>query len=240
MIKTLIVEDDPMVAKFNRVYVEKVEGFEPVGTITDVKQAWDFLKENTVDLILLDVYMKNTTGLEMLMEMRKTGSPVDAIVITAANDNQSIQTALRYGAVDYLIKPFHFDRFKESLLRYRHKQEIIEKGESVTQADLDPFLLQSQRVSSSVELPKGLTTLTFSHIAKQILKKKQEAFSAADIADKTGISQVSVRKYLHYLVDSDVLETDVIYQSTGRPLHQYRLNPEKAEFIQSLQVAEEQ
>ncbi|RSL33581.1 response regulator [Salibacterium salarium] len=239
MIKTLIVEDDPMVAKFNRVYVEKVSGFHVNGTVQDVQEAWEFLEGHTVDLILLDVYMEETTGLEMLMELRKMGSPVDVIIITAANDNQSIQTALRYGAVDYLIKPFDFDRFKESLLRYRDKQEVIQKNEPVTQNDLDPFLLQRRQTQTKLDLPKGLTMLTFSHIAKQILQWQQDRFSAADIAEETGISQVSVRKYLHYLVDIEVLETDVMYQSTGRPLHHYRLNPEKAEIIESFQTAEE-
>lgn len=241
MIKVLIVEDDPMVAKFNRVYVEKVDGFEAAGVVHNVSEAWEFLKREEVDLLLLDVYMSKTTGLDMLMELRKSGSPIDVIIITAANDNYSVQTALRYGAVDYLIKPFDFERFRESLLLYKKKQALINEAEAVSQQELDPFLLNREREESegkASSLPKGLTPITLARIAKQIKAWQERKFSAKDIAEATGISRVSVRKYLHYLVDIDVLEADVIYQSTGRPLHQFRLRIEKIDVINTFMAAD--
>ena len=79
-----------------------------------LKREENFLKDHQVDLILLDVYMGKETGLDMLVELRKADDPVDVIVITAANDKESVQTALRYGAVDYLIKPFSFERFQDA------------------------------------------------------------------------------------------------------------------------------
>ncbi|MFB4162454.1 response regulator [Alteribacillus sp. JSM 102045] len=239
MIKVLIVEDDPMVAKFNRVYLEKVDGFEAAGVVHNVSEAWEFLKKEEVGLLLLDVYMAKTTGLEMLMELRKSGSPVDVIIITAANDNYSVQTALRYGAVDYLIKPFDFERFKESLLLYKKKQALINETESVSQEELDPFLLNREESEEKVDsLPKGLTPITFSRIAKQIKAWQDRNFSAGEVAEATGISRVSVRKYLHYLVDINVLEADVIYQSTGRPLHQFRLRIDKIDVINTFIAAD--
>ncbi|WP_158738266.1 response regulator [Alteribacillus sp. YIM 98480] len=241
MIKILIVEDDPMVAKFNRVYVEKVDGFEAAGVVHNVAQAWEFLKREEVDLLLLDVYMSKTTGLEMLMELRKSGRPVDVIIITAANDNYSVQTALRYGAVDYLIKPFDFERFRESLLLYKKKQAFINEAEAVSQEELDPFLLNREESEGKPpSLPKGLTPITFARIAKQIKAWQDRTFSAKDIAEATGISRVSVRKYLHYLVDVDVLEADVIYQSTGRPRHQFCLRIEKIDVINTFMAADKE
>ncbi|SDI06644.1 response regulator [Alteribacillus bidgolensis] len=241
MIKVLIVEDDPMVAKFNRVYLEKVDGFEAAGVVHNVSQAWEFLKKEEVDLLLLDVYMSKTTGLDMLIDLRKSGSPVDVIIITAANDNYSVQTALRYGAVDYLIKPFDFERFRESLLLYKKKQALINEAEAVSQEELDPFLLNREESEGKISsLPKGLTPITFARIAKQIKAWQDRKFSAKDIAEEAGISRVSVRKYLHYLVDIDVLEADVIYQSTGRPLHQFRLRIDKIDVINTFMAADKE
>ncbi|MFZ4451179.1 response regulator [Salibacterium aidingense] len=237
MIQTLIVEDDPMVAKFNRLYLEKVEGFKAAAAVENVEEAWKYLNGRDIDLILLDIYMVKKTGMEMLKDLRKTGSPVDVIVITAADDKETVQDALRYGAVDYLIKPFHFERFQEALRRYRYQQDIIKKEEPVTQKDLDPFFQHQPALQSKeTDLPKGLTPLTFSRIAEVVESFHEEAFSAGDVAEHTGISQVSVRKYLHYLVDQDVLGMDVIFQATGRPLHQFRLKPGKLEMVQRFQA----
>ncbi|MFD2705726.1 response regulator [Salibacterium lacus] len=233
MIRMLIVEDDPMVAKFNRKYAERVEGFETSGAVENVDQAWAFLEENSVDLILLDVYMDDTSGLKMLRDIRKNETPVDVIVVTAADDNASVQTALRYGAVDYLIKPFEFERFEESLKQYRRQQEMMQKEEQVSQKDIDPFLLHdSESPVKGMDLPKGLTTLTLSHITKAVLTVPSP-FSAADIAEAAGISQVSVRKYLHFLTEKGLIEADMKYRPVGRPQLQYRIPSDKKERLQT-------
>ncbi|SFO96029.1 response regulator [Salibacterium halotolerans] len=234
MIRMLIVEDDPMVAKFNRMYAEKVENFEVAGVVENVDQAWTFLNENTVDLILLDVYMNQTNGLDMLRDIRKNETPVDVIIITAADDNASVQTALRYGAVDYLIKPFEFERFQESLKQYRRQREMMGQESRVSQKDLDPFLLhEADNSAEGIDLPKGLTGLTLSHITEAVLAAPA-AFSAADIAETAGISRVSVRKYLHYLTEKGLIEADVKYQPAGRPQFRYRVPPNKKERLKNL------
>ncbi|MFC5712893.1 response regulator [Thalassorhabdus alkalitolerans] len=234
MINVLIVEDDPMVAKFNKIYLEKINGFHAAGIVHNVKEAWKVLKQEKIDLLLLDVYMTDDTGLDMLVELRREGSNIDAIVITAANDNTSIKTALRYGAVDYLIKPFDFERFKESLLQYKKKAELMKDEQAVSQEELDAFLLRKKRSNyNPLELPKGLTEVTFAIIAKQILDWETTSFSTADVAKETGISRVSTRKYLQHLVDIEILLVQVSYQTTGRPLHRYRLKSEKKDVLQS-------
>ncbi|MGY4688817.1 response regulator [Salibacterium sp. K-3] len=234
MIRILIVEDDPMVAKFNRMYAEKVEGFETAGVVENVDQAWTFLAQQEVDLILLDVYMEQTSGLDMLRDLRKNDTPVDVIVITAADDNKSVQTALRYGAVDYLIKPFEFERLQEALRRYHRQQKMMQQENQVSQKDLDPFLLHdSEHSAVAAELPKGLTSLTLSRITEAVLAVSSP-FTAADIAEAAGISQVSVRKYLHFLAERGFMEADIRYQSAGRPIHQYQVSPDQLEMLKNL------
>src|SRR5699024_12163539 len=113
---------------------------------------------------------------------------VDVIFLTAANDYPSIQRALHYGAADYLIKPFNFERFKKALLKYRQKSDLINGGKGGRQEELDVFLLNNHPQDvNPLDLPKGLTSLTLGRIARQIINWEQDAFSAAEIADLTGI-----------------------------------------------------
>lgn len=235
MINVLIIEDDPMVAKFNALYLESIPGFTVAGIAKSAEEGWAFYQTNKVELILLDVYMGKKTGLELLIDFRRADDPVDVIIITAANDKQSVQTALRNGAVDYLIKPFSFERFQEALLQYAQKHGVMKDSENVSQEEIDTFLLRSgKQQMPTLELPKGLTGRTLSTIVLQIINRERKAFSVADLALETGISSVSVRKYLNYLVEMKMLSVDVIYQETGRPLNQYLVNPKRIDILQML------
>lgn len=234
MIEVLIIEDDPMVAKFNGLYVESIPGFHIAGFAKSVEEGREFLQESIVDLILLDVYMKGETGLDLLTELRKESDPVDVILITAANDKDSVQQALRYGAVDYIIKPFTFERFQQALQQYQQQFRLMNRQEEISQEEIDRMLQSTGRnEGSALELPKGLTKMTFCRLAKQILAWDMKVFSAGELAEETGISSVSARKYLHFLADEKFIGADVTYQETGRPLTNYRLLPEKSDVLRS-------
>ena len=224
-----------MVAKFNAIYLESIPGFTLAGIAQNAEEGWTLYQSTKVDLILLDVHMGKKTGLELLSDFRQADDPVDVIIITAANDKQSVQTALHNGAVDYLIKPFSFERFQEALLSICQKHRVMKDNENVSQEEIDTFLLKSEKAQSTVlELPKGLTVRTFSTIVRQIIKRQRGAFSAADLAEETGISRVSVRKYLNHLVETDMLTVDIVYQETGRPLNRFILRPEKLDILETL------
>ncbi|WP_117149106.1 MULTISPECIES: response regulator [Paraliobacillus] len=221
-IKVLIVEDDPMVAEFNKRYLDKIKGFSLVEIARSVEEATLLIEEkaNEIQLILLDIYMPGQNGLEMLSTIREKGLPIDVILITAATDTDNIQTALHYGAVDYLIKPFEFDRFKKALLLYKEKFDLFHRQENLNQTELDQRLLnyRQEKIHEQKALPKGLTRSTLLIIIPMI--KKMQSFSTDEIADSTGISRVSVRKYLVFLVEIDVLEETLTY-GIGRPVYTY-------------------
>ncbi|MDS9471571.1 response regulator [Sporosarcina pasteurii] len=236
MINVLIIEDDPMVAKFNAIYLESIPGFSLAGIAENAEEGWAFCQSVKVDLILLDVYMGDKTGLELLQDLRREDISVDVMIITAANDKQSVQTALHYGAVDYLIKPFSFERFQEALTNYAQQRSKMKDIANVSQEEVDSFFLKSGKepFARPLELPKGLTTRTLSVIVNQILKREPTSFSAADLAMETGISRVSVRKYINHLAEMNLLQVEVIYQETGRPLHRFYLQPGKVSILKSL------
>ncbi|MGZ9586002.1 response regulator [Paenibacillus marinisediminis] len=225
MISVLIVEDDPMVAEMNKFYLEQVEGFRAGGWASSANEALRVLEQEDYDLILLDIYMKESNGLELLTEIRHRGIKVDVIVISAASDKKSIQVALQNGAVDYLIKPFEFNRFKTALKGYREQNQLFRSQESLNQSDLDAIrrVRQEQRVSQ--DLPKGFTKQTLQTIWNVIEYSGLGLFSAEEISILSGISRVSVNKYCAGLVEMGVLEMDYVYGTVGRPVQKYQITP---------------
>ncbi|WP_028402705.1 response regulator [Ectobacillus panaciterrae] len=233
MIRVLIVEDDPMVAEFNKRYLEQVGGFQLVSVVTSVDAALHILEKKTIDLILLDIFMPGKTGLELLMHIRETGKKADVIFITAASDMERIQTALRYGAVDYLMKPFEFDRFNEALSAYREKFMFMKNQQVLSQKELDRQILHKEPRAIAEELPKGVTKGTLQVIWETAQSMGESPFSTEDIAGRVGISRVSVRKYLKFLSDIDALHVKVHYGTIGRPIYQYKYNKAKENIIKN-------
>jgi len=236
-IKVLIVEDDPMVAKFNRHYLEQLEGFEYAGWAASGDEAEDILRREEVDLILLDIYMQQTNGLKLLSVLREGGSTVDVIVISAASDNASIRKALQFGAVDYLIKPFEFSRFREALTSYRNDYLTLNQSGHFSQEELDKLMRHRQEPEKLLpppELPKGLTQATLSSLWDLIRRMPEGSFSTEEIAAAAPISRISVRKYLSFLTEAGILSMEVGYGAVGRPVYLYQVTADGPDMIASL------
>ncbi|RBP03591.1 response regulator [Rossellomorea aquimaris] len=233
MINVLIVEDDPMVARFNQKYLEEIKGFHLIGISNSIKDASAKVSEYKIDLVLLDVYMPGKqTGMDLLEQIRKEQRETDVILITAASEVDNIQSALRMGVVDYLIKPFEFERFKKALSTYRESNRMFQKQSTIDQSELDLLLLRDVQAAEKVPLPKGLTSSTLLSIYDKIVSFQGESFSTGDIADVTSISRVSIRKYLRFLKDIGVVDETLIY-GVGRPVYQYTRNKLNSSRIQN-------
>lgn len=235
-IRVLIVEDDPMVAKFNRHYLEQVEGFECAGWVTSGVEAARVLAEQEIDLVLLDIYMPGTNGLQLLSSLREQGSTADIIIISAASDNASIRKALQLGAVDYLIKPFEFARFQAALTAYKEDYyALMKQEEPLSQEQLDKLLRPhsgtEEEKAAALPLPKGLSEGTLESIWSIIRQLDSPVFSTEDITAGAPISRISVRKYLAFLKDAGVLGMEIGYGAVGRPVYMYTVTPEGHEII---------
>ena len=125
MIKVLLVEDDPMVLKFHEHYLNQVKGFELVDKARTGEEALELLAVKSYDLVLLDIFMPGMDGLQLLKIIREQERNLDVIVISAAKDKERIQSALRNGAVDYIIKPFDFERFNLALTNFFYLSLIL-------------------------------------------------------------------------------------------------------------------
>ncbi|MCD8785669.1 response regulator [Staphylococcus gallinarum] len=232
MIRVLIVEDDPMVAQLNKQFIEKVEGYDLVDITHNVKDATSVIETQPIDLVLLDVYMPDENGLTLLTYIREHHYKIDAILITAASDADKIQTAMRYGAIDYLIKPFEFERFKQSLLQYKHKHQFFNENQSFDQSTLDSRLFNKSETKSdgTATLPKGLTKGTLQAIIDKVTHSGKQTFSTDEIAEIADVSRVSVRKYLKFLADINVLEESLTY-GIGRPVYQYKFRQDNLHYL---------
>lgn len=229
MIKVLIVEDDPMVAEINKRFLQDMKGFHLSGMVHNVKDAITFLQKESVEHILLDVYMPGDSGLVLLKYIREHHLETDVILITAAGEKDKVQTALRLGAVDYLIKPFEFDRFQQALLKFQDKYMFFASHAVLKQEDLDDRILsteQTQIEEPIIDLPKGLTSSTLQVVVEMMKTKGTHPFSTDDISESTYISRVSVRKYLKFLTQIGVLKESLTY-GIGRPVYLYTLQVEK-------------
>ncbi|NLK09958.1 MAG: response regulator [Staphylococcus equorum] len=232
MLNILIVEDDPMVAQINQQFIKKIDDQTSVDIASNVKEAITHIENKEIDLLLLDIYMPEENGLTFLKYIREQGYKIDAILITAATDVEEIQTAFRYGAVDYLIKPFDFERFQQSLLRYKKGLTFFNKTSSINQTDIDAEFLNKEVVDrdSELKLPKGVTEATLQVIIDKMKYFEENEFSTDDISKRVNISRVSVRKYLKFLTDIEVLEESLNY-GIGRPINFYKVKKDNLQYL---------
>lgn len=224
----LIVEDDPMVSMINEQYVLKNPDFTIAGTCRNGQEAIDFLKSQKADLILLDVFMPVMNGVETLKKIRELKVSSDVIMITAANDTSTIEDTMHLGVIDYLIKPFAYERFNVSLQKFKNKMQVLEGNQILDQSRLDSLISSNtQKDSSSSEitgvLPKGIQKTTLGHIKDYFLQN--ETWQTVDmISEALGISVVTTRNYLNYLVHEKFIQEDINYNTGGRPCMLYKLS----------------
>lgn len=219
MIKVIIVEDDPMVAELNKRYIELVEGFEVYAISYSADEALKMLDTCDVELILLDIFMPGMNGIELLTKIREKGKSIDVIIVSAACDNTTIMRALRFGAIDYIIKPFEFERLNDALVKYKELIHIMTEQNMINQVDLDNIRIKDHLNS---QVPKGIDRNTLKRVWEKVQYFKRTAFSTEEMAIQVGISRVSMRKYLEFMKEISVLKLELIYGTIGRPVYKYR------------------
>ena len=220
--KILIIDDDPMVAHINLKFANKA-GYEDVETASDIESAKERLKQGDIDLVLLDVYLPTGKGTDILKWIRQENLSTDAILITADRSSETVEEAMNFGAVDYLIKPFDFARFQLAMEKFERKRNGFVGKKSVEQDDIDSIFFDSSSRSDKTRdmLEKGMSEKTYNAILEAI-KAMDAPTTAEELGDKLGISRVSVRRYLEFMEGRGILEMKPIYGKKGRPQHLFK------------------
>jgi len=223
MYKVLIVEDDPMVAMINEQFVSRHKDFVVAHKCNDGKSALEYLDENEVDLIILDVYMPYMDGFETLRQIRKKQIPVDVIMVTAANEREQLKEGLHLGVVDYLVKPFTFERFKVALDKFIAQVEALKDLDKVNQKNID-FLIDKSRKRANELYPKGIQEKTLQTIIEHLKENKNKWLTGDEIAEKVGLTGVTVRRYMTHLSETGMVIADMNYGTGGRPCMLYKIS----------------
>ncbi|MFJ1733591.1 response regulator [Streptomyces sp. NPDC088254] len=220
MIEVLVVDDDTRVAQVNSAYVEKVPGFHVAGEAHSAAEALRQLESlPRLDLVLLDHYLPDETGLDVVQEMRRRGHQADVIMVTAARDVTTVQSAMRHGALQYLVKPFNFAGLRAKLEAYAELRRTLDGGGEAEQADVDR-IFGALSAPSEPGLPKGHSPTT-AELVRQSLMSAQGALSAQEIADRTGVSRQTAQRYLKLLERTGRARLTLKYGDAGRPEHRY-------------------
>lgn len=219
MYQTVIVEDDPTISLLHRTFLARDNRFALARAFSNGHEALEWLLHHTADLIILDVYMPRMTGLELLRTLRMEGIGIDVIMVTAANDSKTVDALLKLGVTDYLVKPFAASRFQQALDTFCQHREAV-SHDNVSQQELDALFPSA---APAVSIPKGLQTRTLDRIRACLRQIPQAGTTCETIADCSGFSTVTVRRYLTYLVSQGEAVTQVNYDTGGRPCMLYRL-----------------
>lgn len=225
MYHVIIVEDDPMVASINRQYVEVTSPFQVDRVFKSGGDALEYFKKNNADLIILDYYTPLMNGAEFIDRLHSMGKSPSIIMVTSANDTDIVQSLLSRGVMDYLVKPFEYNRFKLALDRFHEKRKYLEKArDNLSQNAIDQLFTRSETAAeASPQLSKGLNESTLKLIRSFLAEHPEEFFTSEQIAEQIHLSRITIRRYMNYLVDTHEIISTIDYKTGGRPSIKYSL-----------------
>ncbi|PWU46931.1 hypothetical protein DLE60_22470 [Micromonospora globispora] len=222
-IRVLVVEDEPLLAEAHKAYTERVPGFVVVGVAHTAREAMAALRHGggaDIDLVLLDFRLPDLHGLEVCRALRAAGSSIDVLAVTSARDLAMVRTAVSLGVAHYLLKPFTFAAFRDKLERYAdYRRQALADGEVAAQHEVDR-MFATLRGAARHTLPKGLDAETLNRVLAVL--PAGAGLSATEVSQQTGISRVTARRYLEYLVTIERAVRSPRYGTPGRPEVEYR------------------
>ncbi len=222
VIEVLIVEDDLRIADIHRRFIDRIEGFEVVGSAHTGGEARDWISALKPNLILLDVYLPDMMGTELLSYIQRESPDSDIIFITAASEVHVVKQAFRGGVFDYILKPLTFDRFRESLVSYKEKRITLSSSGHLEEESIHLLWNQQKTVlpSENIFTPKGIDPKTMEKVLFH-LSEQTSGITAEKFGVISGLSRSSSRRYLEYLVSENQATAELIYGTIGRPERRY-------------------
>lgn len=217
----LIVEDDPMVSIINRKFASRLPFVTAVHTAAEPEEARRILREEIIHLVLLDVYFPVGKGPDLLQWIREEKIPVEVIFITADRSHSTVERALHLGALDYLVKPFTFERFAAALEEADRRIASFPEGGEVNQNTLDRVFRTAGPSRREVPLEKGLSPRTYETVLKRV-RSEPAPFTAEKMGEELGMARVTIRRYLDFMVREEILDVELRYGKIGRPQHYYK------------------
>ncbi|MDW7615894.1 response regulator [Peribacillus simplex] len=222
-IRAVIAEDDFRVADIHEKFLKNFDEIEVVGKAVNAKKTLRILEQKSPDLLLLDVYMPDQLGTDLLPDIRQKFPNVDIIMITAATDKEQLEKSLHYGVENYLIKPVEMKRFNQVIEEYLKKAHLMKSKQEIDQDFVDHILKKGTAASETNDgpaLPKGVDEITLTKVI-EVLEASDIGLSAEQVSGQIGASRTTARRYLEYLISVKKCKAEVVYGVVGRPERRY-------------------
>ena len=153
ILKCLIADDEPLAHTLLENYIDRLKTLTVAGHAYNAFEVLDFLSENDIDILFLDINMPDMTGLDMLKTL--THPPI--VILTTAYSEHSLE-AFDLGVMDYLLKPIKFDRFLKAVNRVIE----LKKPSHAFQAPPSVFLSETpEKIEKSDKTEKNYNDFIF-------------------------------------------------------------------------------
>jgi response regulator of citrate/malate metabolism len=221
-LSVLVVDDDYRVASVHQGFVERVPGFRVVGQAHTAAEALELAGSLRPDVVLMDVYLPDGDGLQVVRSLLDGPAPPIVLVISAATEVATVRLAVQLGAVHYLVKPFGFAALAERLTAIRNAQDHFATWPAEpTQADVSKVFDLLRPRAPGAQGPDRSRLAPTLRLVYGTLAESDHSLSASEIAHSVGISRATAQRYLSQLEQSRLVTLELRYGSTGRPEHRY-------------------
>ena len=226
MYHTIIIEDDPMVASINQQYLKANPAFILDGTFSNGRDALLYIRAHKTDLAIVDYYMPIMNGIDFIRACHSEKNAPALIMITAASSPAEISEIISAGILDYIVKPFTYDRFQAALARFQRIQTLRTNEKKMTQSEIDALLgtsLQGAENAAPLQV-KGIQQPTLDLLRDYLGRRRDEFLTSDEIAKEIHLSRITVRRYLNYMLENNEITSTVDYTTGGRPSIRYKMN----------------
>ncbi|KWV97736.1 citrate response regulator transcription factor CitB [Escherichia fergusonii] len=222
-ITTLIVEDEPLLAEILVDTLKQLQAFDVIGVADKQESAKKLIRLYQPQLILLDNFLPDGKGIDLIRHTVNTSYSGRIIFITADNHMDTISEALRLGVFDYLIKPVHYQRLQHTLQRFSRYRSSLRSSEQASQTHVDAlFNIQAKEENIAPEATmRGIDETTLQRV-RQCFSEPEVVHTADSLSRLLGSSKTTARRYLEQGVKDNFLEAEIVYGKVGRPERIYR------------------
>ncbi|MCR5250795.1 MAG: response regulator [Lachnospiraceae bacterium] len=192
--RVLLVDDEPFITQGLKLLIDwKAEDCEIAGCVKNGKEALEFLKKEKADLVLTDIRMPGCTGLELLEKVKKEGiSDAYFIVMSGFDEFGYAQQAMRYGCIDYIVKPVDRDELLAAVRKVRQLDEKYREEE-----ELISELQQAKQEQRSITALIGTYDKDDDKQNRTIICKEQMDLLAAAI-EENNMAEIEKQVYAFY------------------------------------------
>ncbi|MCD2137885.1 response regulator [Salinicoccus halitifaciens] len=218
--KILIVEDDFRIADLYKEYLQQHLKSVEVHKANNASESLKILEEVEMELMLVDIYLPDMLGDELMEAVIRKHPYMDFIVITAAQEGEVFKKMMQLGAKYYLVKPVKLQRLAETVKNYMEKRKFIQGTHEIDQDKIDEYFGQNKKIPNEEFLPKGVDPVTL-RVVEEAFEKEKE-WTSSTLGEYLGTSRTTVRRYLEYLKSAGKLEVSQEYGDKGRPEKKYK------------------